>query len=86
MSRMYNHQCPVCKKKFDTSMNENWAYKIKYEKKGKTYTYLDTFDSYFCSWPCMRKYEQAHTSKLEQKRQDIIYKELNGIKVKGRHY
>lgn len=48
--QIHGKDCARCKKRFDCYAGDQWAY--KFQHKGKI--------RYFCSYGCMRKYEQAH--------------------------
>ena len=51
--------CAQCGKHVETLYLDEWAYKIRSRKKpnGKSRQYVPY---YFCTWKCMRKWEDEH--------------------------
>lgn len=49
--------CPICGKEYDIPDVEVWVYKKSRKSAG---------DLYFCSWKCMRRYENDHKPKSER--------------------
>ena len=60
----HEHVCPICNNPFYIDTPKHWAYK----RYGKSKCYI-----YFCTWRCMRKFEQ---SKIEIKKCKFCGKEF----------
>lgn len=69
MTENYVKQCTECEREIITHGAECWAYKIN-PPKGRM--------KYFCSWKCMRKYEEKH----KKEKKDLIAEAVVLLKPK----
>ena len=74
LDRMFTYRdriCENCGKQF-MMMSQDWAYR-GWRKK---------LPIYFCTWKCMRAYEQKHPKNLAAERERIIQALNDGLSVK----